>query len=162
MIESVAQIVRFLTAVFLLSVTFYFQVFIDSDYAEKAAGDAVNPVPIAFRVAPFILGVLILDRMREEAIFPLEPAVLAIILYGSFLWLVWKGFWLVLDRHDLPPPQKRVPEYCRAAYSDIRTVLASSQIVPEREQGEGQDPDRDHERDRDRDQDQDRDSGPGR
>jgi hypothetical protein len=79
-----------------------------------------NPVPFVFRWAPFVIGVLVLDIVREETVLPFAPETLAILIYLTFLWLLHRTFAAGLAQYDLPRPRERLPAYIAEALRDGR------------------------------------------
>lgn len=121
-IAALAQFVRYFTAIFLLAIACYFQIFIDHN-EEVHGKPEKNPVPFVFRWTPFVLGMLILDRAREDSFLPGEPEAYTIAIYVAFVWMIYHGFKIILRHYDLPPARERVPEFCREAGAELRTLL---------------------------------------
>lgn len=113
--DRIAQLFRLLTAAFLLFIAFYLQIF-----AQFGSPKEGNQVPIGFRWPPALLGLLILNRTRSNGLVPFETDVLAVVLYGTVLYFLWKAFWLVLDRYEVPAPRERIPAFVRELVESIR------------------------------------------
>jgi hypothetical protein len=114
----IAQLIRIGTATFLLSIAFYLQVFAEA--SDTDGPEAENPIPLAFRWPPLALAIFILDRVRDNQLLPFEGEVLAILIYGTFVYLVWYSFFAVLDQYDVKRPRNRIPEFCREMIEGLR------------------------------------------
>jgi hypothetical protein len=113
--ERLAQLFRLLTAGFLLFIAFYLQIFAQFGSPTEGA-----QIPIGYRWPPALLGILILNRTRDNGFAPVETEVLAVVLYATVLYFLWKGFWLILDRYAVPAPRERIPAFVRELIESIR------------------------------------------
>ena len=90
--ETAAQLARVGTGLMLLVMTFYLQFFADSSCSSTRLS-----IPAHFRWPPFVLAVLLLDRARADPFIPFNDYVIAIVVYVAFCYMVWHGFWIVLN-----------------------------------------------------------------
>lgn len=99
----VAQFVRVLTGIILLFMAFHLQFFADTDDSADE-----HCIPFHFRWPPFALAVLILDRSRAEPFIPFNDSMIVIVFCVPFIYLLWHGFFLVLEAYGGRNPKKQL------------------------------------------------------